>query len=114
MLNNCVFGTYRASATRNHSTAISSEYPTTIRIDNRPPQQPPSTVSNQLLRLIHGLRGIVFKILCQRRTMSVLAGFERMADKAVIVKYHRTIPCRGSAASEAQGIIGAVSTAYSL
>lgn len=65
-------------------------------------RHPPATVSDQLLRLIHGLRGIAFKILCQRRTMPVLAGFERMADKAVIVKYHRTIPCRRSAATEAQ------------
>jgi hypothetical protein len=38
MRRNCVFGTHRASATRNHSAAISSEYPATIRIDNRSPQ----------------------------------------------------------------------------
>lgn len=35
---NCLFGTYRASATRSHSAATSSEYPATIPIDNRPPQ----------------------------------------------------------------------------
>jgi hypothetical protein len=34
MRNNCLFGTYRASSTRNYSSPMSSEYPATIRIDN--------------------------------------------------------------------------------
>jgi hypothetical protein len=32
------FGWLQASATRNYSSAISSEHPATIRIDSRPPQ----------------------------------------------------------------------------
>jgi hypothetical protein len=35
MLRNCVFGTYRASATTNYSASISFEYPATIRIDKK-------------------------------------------------------------------------------
>jgi hypothetical protein len=33
MLKNCLFGTYRASAIKNYSAPMSSEYPATIRID---------------------------------------------------------------------------------
>ena len=38
MLKNCLFGTYRASATGNYSAAIGSEHLPTIRNDSRPPQ----------------------------------------------------------------------------
>ncbi len=33
MLKNCLFGTYRAAATKNYCAPIGSEYPATIRID---------------------------------------------------------------------------------
>ena len=35
MVKNCVFGTYRASATTNYSASISFEYPATTRIDKQ-------------------------------------------------------------------------------